>query len=491
MNKTLIVGLQLFFSCFTITTFAQPQKDVHIYILMGQSNMAGRGKITDDYAQHGHPRVMTFNQSGEWEPAKHPLHFDKPKMAGVGPGLTFGMAMAEAYPNAIIGLVPCAVGGTSIAKWIPGAYDDKTNTHPYDDAVARIRQAMKTGIVKGVIWHQGEGDSNEASSKVYLERLTVLIGRIRAVVGNSNLPFIVGQLARYRNNYQLINSELRKLPASVEHTTVVSSEGLWHLGDGTHFDSFSAAEFGRRFAAGMLRMQPHLAAVQENAVFGKADSYSSTDAQGWEVLFDGNDPNIRWRSINGDQFPEKGWAVEDDMLVILPGRKGKDIITREQFSDFELELEVKLTDSANTGVKYIVAPLRNAKGKTVFNGPEYQLIDDFKHESVKGNRSPETSSGSAYLLYAPNDNKTWKHAGEWNHIRIIVKGKHIEHWLNGKKILAYERGTDGFRKRVAETKFKEYQTSATAYGEATFGHILLQDHGDSAYFRNIKIRRLH
>src|SRR5690606_744569 len=114
-----LVYLQLFFSCLLIEVFAQQDKDTHIYILMGQSNMAGRGKVTERYAKQQHPRVTMLNQAGEWVPAMHPVHFDKPTIAGVGPGLSFGIAMAEANPEATIALVPCAVGGTPIAKWVP------------------------------------------------------------------------------------------------------------------------------------------------------------------------------------------------------------------------------------------------------------------------------------------------------------------------------------------------------------------------------------
>lgn len=469
----------LFLGCFVMGVFAQQssQEKVHIYILMGQSNMAGRGKVTDDYAKQGHPRVMMFNQAGEWVPAKHPLHFDKPKVAGVGPGLAFGIAMANANPDAVIGLVPCAVGGTPIAKWAPGVYDDKTHTHPYDDAAARIRKAMETGVIKGVIWHQGEGDSNPASASVYLEKLESLIGRVRTLVGNPALPFVVGQLARYRKNYQLINEELLKLPGTVPYTTVVSSEGLWHLGDGTHFDSPSASAFGRRFAKSMLTLQ---------AVMAAPSPIAEHSSDGWEHLLAGNDPDVRWQSINGSRFPDSGWRVEEETLTVLPGRKGGDIITREQFSDFELVFDFMLSDSANTGLKYFVAPLKNAKGKTVLNGPEYQLIDDFKHTSVSDNKSPETSTGSLYLLYAPQ-HKVLHKSGEWNHAKIVAKGTHVEHWLNGQRILSYDRGSDAFRQLVSGTKFSEY---GVGYGEAASGHILLQDHGDEASFRNIRIRRL-
>src|SRR5690606_17887904 len=209
-------------------------------------------------------------------------------------------------------------------------------------------------------------------------------------------------------------------------------------------------------------------------------------AEGWQLLFDGKDPNIRWRSIRGDKFPAEGWTIENETLVLLPGRKGGDIITREQFSDFELLLDYKLADSANTGIKYFVSEIKNKKGRIELNGPEFQLIDDFKHETVKDNKSPETSTGSLYLLYAPKD-KVLNKPGEWNQAKIISKGKNVEHWINGKKVLSYERGSEEFRKLVANTKFKEYQTP---YGEAEFGYILLQDHKDKAYFRNMKIRRL-
>ena len=474
MNKVItLFFFQLFFSCLVTQLIAQqPGKEKHIYILMGQSNMAGRGEITERYAEQKHPRVMMFDQAGEWVAAKHPVHFDKPKVAGVGPGLAFGISMAEANPDVTIGLVPCAVGGTPIGKWAPGVHDKATDTHPYDDAEQRIRKAMETGKVKGIIWHQGEGDSNEKSAAVYLHNLQKLIQRVRELTGEPELPFVAGQLARYRDNYQWVNRELDKLEESVPHAAVVSSEGLWHKGDGTHFDSPSASELGRRFAQGMLQLQNSYLTKEERA-------------EGWELLFDGKDPNLRWKSISGDEFPKEGWKVENGALVLLPGRKGRDIITREQFSDFELKLDYKLADSANTGIKYFVSELKNKKGATVLNGPEYQLIDDFKHEAVKDGKSPETSTGSLYLLYAP-EGKVLNQPGEWNRVKIVSRGKTVEHWLNGKMIVTYERGSEEFRELVSQTKFKEEKN----YGEAPSGHILLQDHHDKAYFKNIKIRRL-
>jgi Domain of unknown function (DUF303). len=233
----------------------KPDPNFHIYVLAGQSNMAGRGKITDTFANMSHERVYKLNQAGEWVLAKHPLHSDKPKMVGVGPGLSFGIEMAKAKPSVRIGLIPCAVGGSPIETWEPGGYHTSTKKYPYDEALARIREAMKYGVVKGVIWHQGEANSNPGREKDYLKKLSVLIERFRKEVKDSNLPFVAGELGRYRERYSVINEQLKLLPETVKNTRVVSSEGLVHKGDGTHFDSPSADEFGKRFAAAMLALE--------------------------------------------------------------------------------------------------------------------------------------------------------------------------------------------------------------------------------------------
>ncbi len=234
---------------------ARPDPNFHIYLLMGQSNMAGRGVITEALKAVGNSRVSMLNASGKWVTAQHPMHFDKPTVIGVGPGLSFGVQMAGASPNVRIGLVPCAVGGTSITRWEPGAYDEATKTHPYDDAVLRIQNAMRCGVVKGMIWHQGESDSNPTAAAAYLPKLTELIGRVRTLTAQPGLPVVVGELGRFKDTYQLINSELVKLSGMVPHTALATSEGLIHKGDDTHFDGPSADEYGHRYATRMLALQ--------------------------------------------------------------------------------------------------------------------------------------------------------------------------------------------------------------------------------------------
>jgi hypothetical protein len=232
-----------------------PDKKMELYILAGQSNMAGRGEITPDLKDLSQPQVLALNKQLQWQPARHPLHFDKPGISGVGPGLSFGIEMAKTNSSVNIGLIPCAVGGTSIEKWTEGAYDEATNTHPYDDAVVRIREAMKHGMVKGIIWHQGESNSGTSSLQDYPQKLEDLLKKLRALTGNNKLPVVIGELGQYKSNYRAFNLMLKQMPERVENLAIAASEGLVDKGDGTHFDGPSAHEFGKRFAARMKQLQ--------------------------------------------------------------------------------------------------------------------------------------------------------------------------------------------------------------------------------------------
>ena len=240
--------------------FAQTNKKVdkkfHLYILMGQSNMAGRGAIEGDLINLNHSRVYMLNKDGEWQVAKNPVHFDKPSVAGVGPGLSFGIEMAKADSTIHIGLIPCAVGGTAIEKWQENTFDEATKTYPYDDALNRINNAMQYGVVKGMLWHQGESNSGTKNLENYIEKLDALITKIRAVTKNKKLPVVVGELGQFSNKYSNFNQTV--IPAiitKVPYTILATSENLTDKGDHAHFDGPSANEYGKRFALKMQELQ--------------------------------------------------------------------------------------------------------------------------------------------------------------------------------------------------------------------------------------------
>ncbi len=229
----------------------QDRESFHLFLLTGQSNMAGRGTVEPQDAVV-HANVLSLNKQGEWVPAIDPLHFDKPRVAGVGLGRTFALDYAADYPGITVGLIPCAAGGSPIATWEPGGYHDQTDSHPYDDALQRVRTALKVGTLKGILWHQGESDSTPDRSVVYEEQLHAMIGRLRADVESSNVPFLAGQLGQFaekpwNESRKRVDEVHRSLPQKIEHCGFVESSGLGHRGDQTHFDSAAYREFGHRY----------------------------------------------------------------------------------------------------------------------------------------------------------------------------------------------------------------------------------------------------
>lgn len=233
----------------------QPVKidpNFHLYLLVGQSNMAGRGQV-DSISKQINPQILMLNKQGEWEPAVDPLHFDRPPIVGVGPGLSFAKEILGNNKKNKIGLIPCAVGGSPIKAWKAG--EEFLKDHPYDDAIKRAKIAMQYGVIKGIIWHQGESDSNEEKSKLYLNNLKNLIADLRKDLNAADLPFVAGELGYYRENFKYINAVLQSLPTEVPNTGLATAEGLVHKGDGTHLDTPSARELGKRFAATMIKIQ--------------------------------------------------------------------------------------------------------------------------------------------------------------------------------------------------------------------------------------------
>jgi len=186
------------------------------------------------------------------------LHFDKPG-AGTGLGKTFAIEIAAANPDIVVGLIPCAVGGSPIDSWRPGEFYPATKSHPWDDAIRRAKLAMKSGVLKGILWHQGESDSKDTLATTYEPKLHDLISRLRKELDAPKVPFLVGQLGQFSdqpwdNARKQVDQAHRNLPSRIPHTAFVSSEGLRHKGDKVHFDTASYREFGKRYAQAFLRL---------------------------------------------------------------------------------------------------------------------------------------------------------------------------------------------------------------------------------------------
>jgi hypothetical protein len=209
----------------------------------------------------------------------------------------------------------------------------------------------------------------------------------------------------------------------------------------------------------------------------------------WQWLFDGKTFK-GWRGVYMTTMPDSGWAIEDGCITKIPSKgaestAGGDIITEAKFSNFELELEWKISPGGNSGIKYYVNEIQpRPKGSAI--GLEYQILDDELHPDAKLGRNGNRKAASLYDLIAAPDNKPLNPPGEWNKARIVSVNNKVEHYLNGMKTVEYVRGSEAFRKLVAESKYKIWDK----FGEAPEGHILLQDHGDQVWFRNIRIRTL-
>jgi len=200
-----------------------------------------------------------LDKENRWVVALDPLHTDKPSIAGVGLGTTFGKVMAGETPGAVIGLIPCAVGGTTVSQWQKGAPPVQPWGELYTNAVLRSRIALRDGVLKGILWHQGEGDAAEAKIASYRARLTGLVDDLKADLEVEGVPFVAGELgvwdAAKHSGRQAFNENLAGLPTWIERSAVVFADGLMHKGDGTHFDSASLRELGRRYAEAMRILQ--------------------------------------------------------------------------------------------------------------------------------------------------------------------------------------------------------------------------------------------
>lgn len=229
----------------------------HIYLLMGQSNMAGRD-TRELGEQKDEPRILALDPEGQWLVARDPIH---PKAGrtepGIGPGIPFAAEMLKSAPGDVtIGLVPCAVGGTPLRRWVKGG-------DLYEQAVKRAKAAAKDGVIKGVLWHQGETDSvKQADAESYGTRLAKMIQDLRSDLGQADLPVVVGQLGEFLAltpekypHVETVRAAIKHIPAVVPRSGYADSNGLDHKGDKLHFNAEAARKLGARYAKAMSELQ--------------------------------------------------------------------------------------------------------------------------------------------------------------------------------------------------------------------------------------------
>lgn len=249
-KKKLYFFVLLFMICAVKDVHSQKVKKYDLYLLVGQSNMAGRGLLEEaDTIAHEH--VFSLNATGQFVPAKEPLHFDK-KGRGTGPGLAFGKVMAEVGRQSVIGLIPAAVGGTKISYWEPG-----NPRGLFEDAIYRAKIAMQSGELKGILWQQGESDSNASDAPLYKERLLKLLQSFRNELGAKDVPIVIGGLGNFLKSqqYKNINEALIAVSNEIGNAKFSEASSLGHIGDSLHFNSKAQRENGERMAVAMLQLQ--------------------------------------------------------------------------------------------------------------------------------------------------------------------------------------------------------------------------------------------
>jgi len=261
---------------------------------------------------------------------------------------------------------------------------------------------------------------------------------------------------------------------------ILSNTHLWGIRNGEHFMAGNQRLHIRTSPDNHLQTRNRyhitflLLAFTQIALISTA--YSAEVPERWENLL-ANDSLAAWRNYQSQNISD-GWSVSNGTLQ-KTGRNAGDLITREQYSDFELELEWRVENGGNSGIFFRAT---EAEPRIYLSAPEVQILDDNHH---KDGRSPLTSAGSNYALH-PAPRGVVRSAGAWNQVRLRVEGDQVSQWLNNQLIVEYQLGSEDWQQRVANSKFAKWPS----YGKAASGHIGLQDHGDPVAFRNIRIRRL-
>jgi hypothetical protein len=253
-------------------TLQLPSRDkLHLFLLAGQSNMAGRGEV-EARDKEPIPQVLALDAAGNWVRARDPIHWDKPS-AGVGLARSFAVEYLKRHPGVTVGFIPAACGGSPISSWAPGQYFDQTHSHPYDDALARTRRALEFGTLRGILWHQGESDSTPELAPHYEAALTTLVGRLRGELGAQRVPLVIGQLGQFaavpwNEPTRAVDAAHRQVAASIPLAAFVSSDGLTSNPDNIHFNAASLREFGRRYAVAFFGLEKKASAANRRAATG-------------------------------------------------------------------------------------------------------------------------------------------------------------------------------------------------------------------------------
>lgn len=221
-------------------------------------------------------------------------------------------------------------------------------------------------------------------------------------------------------------------------------------------------------------------------------------AEGWKLLFDGTSFD-GWRGLGRDSVPTAHWVVQDGAIHKIPSgevpvqadgqpSEGGDLMTEETFQDFEFAFEFKLSEAGNSGIKYNVSEEMSVNNppRHAALGFEYQVLDDERHPDARAGSGGNRTTAGLYDLIAPAPEKPLRPVGEWNQGRIVFRGNHGEHWLNGQKVLEYDLGTERMDSLLEASKYR----TVPGFADRRAGHIVLQDHNDAVWFRNLKVRPL-
>lgn len=419
----------------------------HIYLLMGQSNMVGRGEMT---RWPPHPRALSFNKASRWIPAIDPLH-ETSSRDRVGPGVSFGRGMLHVVDQEVtIGLVPCAVGGSPLSRWEKGG-------DLYEATVRRAREATKHGTLMGILWMQGEKDAKElALAKSYAKRLDAMVFDFRRDFGMPELPFVAAlpcvELAEHddRPGAELVSDSLKGLPRRVRHTATVDSTGLKSTGDQTHFSTESQRELGRRYAEAMATLLGHsdaaipadAAAASENQTGSKALSpfarklLAADDSDLQRLSLGAGQGLIELAPVNLPTNPKGdndhfGWPVAttvDDTLIVvhraMPGHNRK--LSGDADADTTYSTIVRSTDGGQTwsepyDVRLCMTAEDRNRGGSVPLSHRYKFDPD--NHSPLGyklhlNAIGTTRDGAVILVSdhgafrSEDKGRTWKHLRE-------------------------------------------------------------------------------